>query len=160
MTLNKRIEKFIVDTSDFVTMPDMMQSEGQWRSNDSHPERCCFGSRIARAICEPVKTLNANNDVIYRWHFSEGRKAMLYALDVTDDELRFILYACGTGTTFPFGGTAWENSPKHVYQQLIKIERRPTDEDICALIDCHSQDLPPDSEGIQKVYRSLCQPVR
>ena len=156
LKLNDRIQQFIKDTSDFVTMPDMRQCNGNWLSEEYRPERCCFGARVARAICTPIKSLNANNDVVYRWYFGDGRNAMLHALDVTDDELRFILYVCGAGITLPFSGNAWGNSPKHVYQQLIKIERRPTDKDIKVLIDCHGQNLPSDSEEIQKVYRSLC----
>lgn len=156
MTLNKKIKQFIANTGHYVILPDMNQKNGVW--NEIKKERCCFGARIARALCEHrLQRLN-NYRTFKFWYFQDGLKEMLNRLDVTEKELYTILYVCGTGTILPFSGREWKNNPKHVYQKLIKIERKPTCEEINFIINCHADEFDSHSDSIRNIYQLLCKP--
>lgn len=159
MKLNKRIKWFIEDTEDFVILPDMLQRNGSWRlGNDEDTHKCCFGARIARALCKPRSDLN-NDDLAY-FSFKDGKKEMLKRLDIGEKELDMILYVCGTGRRWAFGGYAWLNKPAKVYQKLIRIERKPTDEEMDRLVNfCHLE-IDPYTPTVLEIYESLTQPIK
>ena len=152
MNLNNRIREFIADTEAIVTLPDMDQSNGVW--DDCVNEKCCFGARIARALCKPT---TYNNIKVYR--FDAGKNKMLKRLNLYPEALYGILYACGTGTTRPFDEIDWENDPTTVYQNLMKIERKPTVKEVHDLIlFWEAYELPSSSDFVQAIYQALCEP--
>lgn len=144
---NERIQTFISDTKDIVTLPNIDQSVGKWGRKFT-PHECCFGARVAKA-------LGAKHDARY----DVGKKHMKAILDLTETELCVILYVCGTGRICSFDTVDWANEPETVYERLLKIERKPTPYEISKAFDCWQDVIPFDDKRIQDIYQSLCKPL-
>ena len=150
MTLNERIREFIADTEAIVTLPDMDQRIGYWGypgipKHEHHI--CCFGARVARALCQPKK---------YGYDTDDGHIEMRRRIGLQDWELGPILYACGTGISLFHWGINWKNEPHFVYEKFVKIKRKPTDKELHRLTyaerDDHRYLLP----KVPEIYDSLC----
>ena len=169
MTFNSRIREFIQSTKHTVYLPNMYQYNGLWiedengqsppKSSIKKPHECCFGARVARAVMSGIhrERWGAKST---EWGYSEGRKYMELMLDVTNKELNAILYACGTGLYNSFDTVMpWHSKPQIVYDNLIKIERRPKTSEVIALDTYARGGYNPDYEIVRDIYKSLCQPI-
>jgi len=105
MRLKRRIHNFVDKVHDTVTLPNM--DEGEWKEDG----QCCFGARIAKVY---------DNDF-----YTDGEEKMQQELGLDAFELNSILWMCGSHYA-PFSAYRWDHTPKHVINNLLKIERKPT----------------------------------
>lgn len=118
--LKTRIKQFYKDTKDIVLLPDMNQSCGYWNDENKIPSSCCFGARIAKAY--NIKYRIDGKTFSHR----DGADEMQEKLNLGLFELDSLLWLCGAHFN-PFGTVNWIASPEYVMNNLLKIERKPTE---------------------------------
>lgn len=125
ITFNQKIKDFHEKTKHYTLLDDMYQGRGCWYLGLDLAHQCCFGARIARAVCKPE--IHVPNDIegegYQYWDFRQGRQAMLNALDTDLDELEVVLWACGASSA-AFNGGDWDDPVEDVIEKLVKVERR------------------------------------
>lgn len=127
-SFNQEVNAFYEKVKDYVLLPDMRQSVPRWKNNKLNPAKCCFGARVARALCKPeVLTTNPFEDKYFEWRFLDGRDKMEEELQLNTMELYLMLWACGAAR-YPFSSDPWQLDVDSVMARFIMIEYRPTEE--------------------------------
>ena len=126
--LNQRIRQFVDKTESVTCLPDMKQAIGEWDTwkPEEYRHHCCFGARIAHALC---KTRSVPGAPQY-WQYTDGIDEITKQLQLPLYTIEILLQICGTGHVLPFGTINWLHTPSEVMQNFIKIERAPTDYEV------------------------------
>ena len=174
MTLNQRIRSFCTSVEKYTNLPDELQTNGYYKEYPDcpdfmQPHECCFGARIARALCEPKYDTDEDGDECAIWYFVDGESAIYDQLQIDPRTLKNILFACGTGLNNPFGRYRWAHPISYVMERLVKIERLPTDlenEILSELSYSHGfvfynydREWNEEQNPVIRIYESLCEPT-
>lgn len=106
----KKLIKYLIDKLDLATW-EQDQNIG-FTAQKTHPNKCCFGLRIAEKILTMNFYIAGSN-----WFYREFNK-----LGWSPDDVRRTMRYCGA-SILPFSRTDWFHLPTDVFKQLLKIEK-------------------------------------
>ena len=147
----KNLKRFIEEGREVITMPDMTQYNGYWinaHKEDAH--LCCFGARVARAFCDPDDL-----DNVVGHYYRTGIAYLCRLFNIRfQNQLEALFYVCGASVK-PFHGMEWPNTPEHVLEKLLLVERIPTPDEAT---DLYADYVDPSAKA-RMLYEKICLPV-